>query len=104
MSRRWRLFARGYLPWQSRVFFAEAVENVVTRTRYHPRLGAEVFVGKVISRGLFVVAVAIGVSGCAQSPITSMRIERAIAPTFANLVHTQMLWIGLPPIAASDFA
>jgi hypothetical protein len=50
------------------------------------------------------VALAIGLSACAQSPITSMRVERAIAPTFANLVHTQMVWIGLPPMAASDFA
>ena len=58
----------------------------------------------MINRALRLVALAIGLSGCGQSPITSMRAERAIAPTFANLVHTQMVWIGLPPMAASDFA
>ena len=58
----------------------------------------------MINRGLCLVALAVGLSACSQSPIRSMRIERAIAPTFANLVHTQMVWIGLPPMAASDFA
>jgi hypothetical protein len=39
---------------------------------------------------------------CGPSPITSARIEGAIAPTFANLVHLQLSRIGLPPVAASD--
>jgi hypothetical protein len=41
---------------------------------------------------------------CSASPITSARIEASIAPTFANLVHVQVLWLGLPPMAASGFA
>ena len=40
---------------------------------------------------------------CGSSPITSARIEAAIAPTFANLVQVQVSWLGLPPMAASDF-
>jgi len=43
-------------------------------------------------------------SGCGRSPITSARIETSIALTFANLVHLQVSWLGLPPTAASDFA
>jgi hypothetical protein len=45
-----------------------------------------------------------GSFGCGGSPITSARIERSIAPTFANLVHVQVLWLGLPPTSASAFA
>jgi hypothetical protein len=41
--------------------------------------------------------------GCGSSPITPARIEAAIAPTFANLVHIQMGWLGLPPMPVSDF-
>jgi len=54
---------------------------------------------------LAIAAVAIaGSIGCGSSPITQARIEQAIAPTFANLVHAQVKWLGLPPMAASDFA
>jgi hypothetical protein len=42
--------------------------------------------------------------GCASSPVTSARIETSIGRTFANLVHLQISWLGLPPTAASDFA
>jgi hypothetical protein len=42
-------------------------------------------------------------SGCGSSPITPARIERAIAATFANLVHIQVSWLGLPPMDAPDF-
>jgi hypothetical protein len=38
------------------------------------------------------------------SPITSTRIEKSIAPTFANLVHLQVSWLGLPAMAPSEFA
>lgn len=41
--------------------------------------------------------------GCGSSPITPARIEAAIAPTFANLVHIQMGWLGLPPMPVSGF-
>lgn len=40
--------------------------------------------------------------GCGQSPITPVRIENAIEPTFGNLVRLQISWLGLPPIAAPD--
>jgi hypothetical protein len=40
--------------------------------------------------------------GCDQTPITSTRIEGAIAPTFARLVHHQVSWLGLPPVPAAD--
>ena len=46
----------------------------------------------------------VAVSGCGPSPITSARIESAVAPTFANLVHVQVSWLGLEPMAASAFA
>jgi hypothetical protein len=41
--------------------------------------------------------------GCGPGPINSARIERAIAPTFANLVQVQVARLGLPPRAASAF-
>jgi hypothetical protein len=40
--------------------------------------------------------------GCGPSPITAARIEGAMAPTFANLVHLQLARVGLPPVPASD--
>jgi hypothetical protein len=40
--------------------------------------------------------------GCGPSPITSARIEGAIEPAFANLVHLQLTRVGLPPLAALD--
>ena len=51
-------------------------------------------------------AVAIGMlaaSGCGQSPITPMRIERAIETTFANLVELQVSRLGIHPMRAQDF-
>jgi hypothetical protein len=55
-------------------------------------------------RGPFVVVTTLATLGCGPSPITSARIEGAIAPTFANLVQVQVSRLGLPPMAASDFA
>jgi hypothetical protein len=49
-----------------------------------------------------VVSTALAGSGCGPSPITSDRIERAIAPTFANLVHLQLSRAGLSSVPASD--
>jgi ABC-2 type transport system permease protein len=40
--------------------------------------------------------------GCGPSVITADRIERAIEPTFANLVEVQVAWLQIPPMAASD--
>src|SRR5262245_37899121 len=59
-------------------------------------------VGKSLRRAAATTAAVITV-GCGSSPITAARIERAIAPTFANLVHVQVSWLGLPPMAASEF-
>lgn len=42
------------------------------------------------------------VTGCGASPITSRRVERALGPTFANLVHAQVARLGLSPVAAAD--
>jgi hypothetical protein len=42
------------------------------------------------------------VGGCGASPITSRRLERALEPAFANLVHAQVARLGLPPVGASD--
>ena len=41
---------------------------------------------------------------CGSSPITSARVEAAIASTFANLVHVQVSWLGLPPLPPSELA
>jgi hypothetical protein len=42
--------------------------------------------------------------GCRPSPITSARIEGAIAPTFAHLVQVQVSRLGLRSMSASDVA
>ena len=56
-----------------------------------------------IVRPLLVMTMAVAASGCGSSPITSDRIEVAIERTFANLVQVQVSWLGLPPMAASQF-
>ncbi len=43
-------------------------------------------------------------SSCTSSPITSSRIEKSIASTFANLVHAQISRVGLSPLSASDIS
>jgi hypothetical protein len=59
----------------------------------------------VIMRAVFAVAAALVVSGCSSySPITAARIEKAIASTFSNLVETQVSWLGLLRITASEVA
>ena len=55
-------------------------------------------------RGPFAVVTTVATLGCGPSPITSARIEGAIAPTFANLVQVQVSRLGLVSMAASDFA
>ena len=59
--------------------------------------------GTGLRRALAAIA-AVVMSGCGPSPITPGRIEAAIEPTFANLAHVQFSWLGLAPMAASDFA
>ena len=44
---------------------------------------------------------ALAASGCGRSTITADRIERAIEPTFANLVAVQISWLEIPPMPAS---
>ena len=56
------------------------------------------------SRLAVVTLAAVVACGCGQSPITSQRIEAALAPTFANLVQAQVASLGLPAIAATDLA
>lgn len=50
------------------------------------------------------VAVMVALSGCSSSPITPIRIENAIEPTFANLAQLQIARLGHPPMSPSDFA
>jgi len=52
--------------------------------------------------GALAAAISLVAIGCGPSPITSARIEGAIAPTFANLVHIQLSRVGLTPLAASE--
>jgi hypothetical protein len=55
-------------------------------------------------RRLIAAAAMVMLTGCGGSPITAQRIERAIAPTFANLVHLQLPAMGLPAMAPEEFA
>src|SRR5262245_57134386 len=55
-------------------------------------------------RRLLPAGLATVLCACGSSPITSARIEQSIAPTFANLVQVQVSAMGLPPMAAADFA
>jgi hypothetical protein len=54
--------------------------------------------------GGFAAILSIAALGCGSSPITASRMEGGFATTFANLVHVQVSWLGLPSMAASDFA
>ena len=56
--------------------------------------------GRGAALGAF-TAIAVIAVGCGSSPITSSRIERAIGPTFANLVHVQLDRVGLPVVTPS---
>ena len=56
-----------------------------------------------ILRPMLVLTMALAASGCGSSPITSARIEQAIEVTFANLVQVQVGWLGIRPMAASEF-
>src|SRR5262245_11123405 len=55
-------------------------------------------------RCALVASAAVLVYGCGSTPITPARIEVALAATFGNLVHVQMSWLGLPPMATPEFA
>jgi hypothetical protein len=62
-----------------------------------------VFHRTTVLRAALVIITTVAIGGCGQSPITPVRVENAIEPTFANLVALQISWLGLPPMAASDF-
>jgi hypothetical protein len=56
-----------------------------------------------IMRAVLAIAVVLTLSGCSSySPITPARLEKAIASTFANLVETQVSWVGLPRMTAAE--
>ena len=47
------------------------------------------------------LATAFSVAACGTTPITPVRLEGAIATTFANLVQVQFSWMDLAPMASS---
>ena len=49
------------------------------------------------------VVAAIAATSCGSSAITAERIERAVEPTFANLVQVQMSRLAIPPLPTSAF-
>ncbi len=57
-------------------------------------------------RALAIVLLAGLVGGCGASRrgVTAARLERAVAPTFANLVRVQMERLGAPPVDAAKLA
>jgi hypothetical protein len=61
---------------------------------------------RIIDTGCRALAVlsAFATFACTSTALSPARIERAIAPTFANLVQIQVSWLGLKPMAAADFA
>ena len=48
------------------------------------------------------ILIAAALAGCGESAITADRLERAIAPAFANLVHAQLSRMQLQELAASS--
>ena len=56
-----------------------------------------------MTRQALVLIAAVAASCCGRSAVASERIERAIEPTFANLVQVQMSWLEMPSMAASEF-
>jgi hypothetical protein len=58
---------------------------------------------RLIMRAVPLVAAVLAAGGCSTySPITAARIETAVASTFANLVETQVTWVGLPRMTAAE--
>ena len=61
--------------------------------------------GQLILRAITILMAPLFAGGCSStSPITPARIEKAIAVTFANLVETQVGWVGLPRLTAAEVA
>ncbi len=55
------------------------------------------------TRAVLVAIAACAACACGSTAITADRVERAIEPTFANLVAVQVSRLKLPPLAPSDF-
>lgn len=53
------------------------------------------------ARALLVAVIAAALAGCQASVVTEARVERAIAPVFASLVHLQLQRMGLPDVPVS---
>jgi hypothetical protein len=53
------------------------------------------------ARPLVAVALVTALAACGGSAVTEDRVERAMAPLFANLVHVQLQRMGLPAIPVS---
>jgi hypothetical protein len=59
----------------------------------------------LIVRAVVAISAALAVCGCSSySPITPARLEKAVASTFGNLVETQVSWVGLPSMTATEVA
>ena len=63
-------------------------------------MGGSTFATQI--RSGLAMAGCLALCACGSSPITSARVETAIASTFANLVHVQVSWLGLPPVPPSE--
>ena len=50
---------------------------------------------------LGLIAVILLAGGCGSKGVTAKRLERAVAPTFANLIHVQEAILGGPPVDAA---
>jgi hypothetical protein len=55
----------------------------------------------VTTRAVLLVALLATLAACGASAVTEDRVERAIAPVFANLVHVQLGRMQLPNVPAS---
>jgi ABC-2 type transport system permease protein len=58
----------------------------------------------LVLRAVAAIAAVAILGGCSRTPITQDRIEKALAVTFANLVETQLAWVGLPSMTATEVA
>jgi hypothetical protein len=56
---------------------------------------------RVNARPFLAIALMSALAACGGSTVTEDRVERAIAPLFANLVHAQLQRMGLPDIPVS---
>jgi hypothetical protein len=55
-----------------------------------------------LAGGLSACLVVVASIGCGAGGVTSSKIENALAPTFANLIHLQENMLGLGPVDAAS--